>query len=356
MNEAIVDLATPEDDEGIRALLRKQTMPGRVRLALCREPDFSIGCAATGSDYRIVVARSVERGEIVGVACRSARHVFLNGREQRLGYLGQLRVDERFRGRWLISRGFSLLQGLDRDDPLPAYLASIVEGNTEATGVLVSKRRRCFPAFREVARYRTLALRTPRPRAALSGDAEIVRASLEQLPDLVTFLRAQGPRYQLFPVWTEDTFRRLDSLGLKLEEIRIARRGRSIAGIAGFWDQTAYKQAVVRGYGGWLRLVAPILPRIGRQIRTAYAALLCIADDDPDVFGRLLRELYNCAAHGKFDYLLVGLDARDPLLRIAGAYPHVSYPSRLYLGTWSHGGSLHEAPDDRLARVDIATL
>jgi hypothetical protein len=353
---AIVALASPEDDEGIRGLLRRQTMPGRIRLAFCREPNFSIGCAVTGADHRILVARSAEHGEIVGVACRSIRHVFLNGRAQRIGYLGQLRVDERFRGRWLVSRGFSMLERMHREDPLPAYLASIVEENDEATGVLVSRPRSSFPAFREVAAYQTLALRTRRSKPGLPGDEQIVPASGEQLRDLVCFLRTEGARYQLFAVWTEDTLRQVDTLGLKLEDILIARNGNTIVGVAALWDQSAYKQAVVRGYGGWLKLVAPILPRIGRQIRSAYASLMCVANDDRALFARLLRALYNGAAARRFDYLLVGLDARDPLLRIARAYPHLSYPSRLYLGSWSKGGFAHVEPDDRLARVDIATL
>src|SRR5438132_8692282 len=165
--EVTVEFAAPSDDAAIRALVQRQAMPGRISIAFAREPNFARGCAVTGDDCRIVVARAANG--IVGVACRSVRNVFLNGRAQRLGYLGQLRVDDRFRGRWLVSRGMALLGEIDRRDPL-LYLASIVDGNDEATGVLVRKRRRSFPEFREVAQYRTLAIAltrrfaTPSPR------------------------------------------------------------------------------------------------------------------------------------------------------------------------------------------------
>jgi hypothetical protein len=159
-----VTLASAADDAAMRRLVRSQAMPGRVRLSFCREPDFSIGCAVTGEDYRILVARPADGEDVVGVACRSVRRVFLNGREQRIGYLGQLRVDERYRGRWLVSRGFARLEQMQRADPLPAYLVSIVDGNDEATAVLVQKARRGFPEFLEVARYVTLALRVRRSR------------------------------------------------------------------------------------------------------------------------------------------------------------------------------------------------
>jgi len=86
--ELTVDFAAPADDAGIRGLLRRQAMPGRISLAFPRDPDFSLGCAITGDDYKIVVARAAD--EIVGVACRSVRHVFINGRPERLGYLARL--------------------------------------------------------------------------------------------------------------------------------------------------------------------------------------------------------------------------------------------------------------------------
>jgi hypothetical protein len=331
-------------------------MPGRVRIAYCREPAFSIGCGVTGADVRVIVARSEESGEIVGVACRSIRQVFLDGREQRIGYLGHLRVDDRYRGRWLVARGFSMIRRIDRDDPLPLYLASIVDGNGEATGVLVDRSRRSFPAFREVATYCTLAIRTRRERSRLSGPEALGPGSPDQMADLVGFLRTEGARYQLATAWSEAALRDLGGLGLTFDDFVIARLGGRIVGVAALWDQTAYKQSVVRGYEGWLKLASPVLPPAGAHIRSAYASLLFVERDDPALFARLLREIYNRAAARRFDYLLVGLDARDPLLRVARAYPHVRYPSRLYLGSWLKGDAAYDAPDHRLARVDIATL
>jgi hypothetical protein len=97
------------------------------------------------------------------------------------------------------------------------------------------------------------------------------------------------------------------------------------------------------------------LPRIGDEIRSASAALVCVADDDPTAFAPLLREIYNLAYSREFDYLLVGADSRDPLLRTARAYRHFSYPSRLYFASWRNGGS-YEQLDDRPVYVDIGTL
>ncbi len=361
MNVA-VSLASAADDAGVRRLVRSQAMPGRVRLSFCREPDFSLGCAVTGDDYRVLVARSVPGNDVVGVACRSTRRVFVNGREQRIGYLGQLRVDERYQGRWLVSRGFGMLAEMQRADPVSAYLASIVDGNDRATGILVRKARRGFPEFREVARYVTLALRVRRWRRSFGVGGPADRRGFGawargvSLEEIAGFLRREGSCRQLASVWTADGLRRLGAFGLHAEDIHVAYQEGAIAGVMALWDQSAYKQSVVRGYSGWLRAAAPLLPRPGTQLRSAFASLICVAGDDPAIFESLLREVYRAAARRGFDYLLVGLDVRDPFLTAARAYPHVSYPSRLYLASWPDGGPSYESLDARPTYVDIATL
>jgi len=368
MTTISVELSTPADDAAIRNLVRREPVPGRITIGYEREPEFSIGCSVTGDDVRILVARAGPGGPVVGVACRSTRKLFVNGCERRLGYLGQLRLDQAFRGRWIVSRGFEALRRLHDSDPLPAYVASIIEGNREAAGVLVDKPRRRFPGFRRTADFCTFAIEVRRGKPAQPCGARISAASADQLPEIAKFLRTHGASRQFFPVWTEESLQKLTGFGLRIEDLRLARRSGRIVGVIGLWDQSAYKQTVVRAYSGWLKAAAPFyngcapwlgrpaLPRPGEKLRGAYAAFICIADDDPAVFAALLRDLHDAAAGRGFDYLLAGLDARDPLAPVAGAYPHVLYPSRLYLVEWPDGGRLYEQLDERPAYLDIATL
>jgi hypothetical protein len=360
-------------DAAIRRLCSGQAMPGRVRVTFEREPQFALGCRAAGDDCQIVVARAANgnAGEetIAGVACRSARRLLVNGRELRLGYLSQLRIDRKFQGRWLVARGFRALRELHDADPLPAYLMAVVEGNREATGVLIRNRRKGFPAFRLAAELRTLAISVSGPKPGWRYDASVAPARDSDLADIVAFLRREGARRHFFPAHTEESFRRLVQFGLRLEHFHVARRpSGEIAGAIALWDQSSYKQTVVQGYSGWLRAAAPLLhrsapwiglaalPRPGQKLRSAYAAFVCIANDDPEVFGALLRETHNAACQRGFTHVLLGMDTRDPLLPIACGYKHVSYPSRLYLAEWPEGGNYYEQFDDRPVYADIATL
>ena len=360
-----IGLATPADDVHIRGLLRREPVPGRIAISFEREPDFSTGCATTGENPTVLVARDLDTGVIAGVACRSEREVYVNGTPTRLGYLGQLRIDRRYRGRWLVSRGVSLLKQLHDRDPLPGYLAAVTVDNREAEGILVRKGRRNFPAFHPVATYCTLAL----PVRRASPVSSVASATAGDIPEIVRFLQTSGSRRQFFPVWTEEKLISLTTrFGLRVEDIQIARRSGRIAGLIGLWDQSAYKQDVVRSYSGWFRLAVPLynasapwhrrprLPKIGEKIPSGYAVFISIEQDLPSVFDDLLAATLHRAAERGLDYVLMGLDERDPLFRAARERPHIPYRSRMFLAEWPEGGSLHAQLDRRPSYVEVATL
>jgi hypothetical protein len=185
---------------------------------------------------------------------------------------------------------------------------------------------------------------------------------------VIRFLNLHGAERQFSTYWTDEVLARLSPLGLNAGDLRIARRGDQIVGIAGIWDQSTYKQTIVRAYSGWLRFMTPLynkgapflgrrkLPRPGEQIKSAYASPFCIANNDLSVCRALLRDLLNLAQSRGFHTLLIGLDANDPLMNAAREYSHVVYPSRIFLAEWPNGESIHEQLDRRPAYIDIATL
>ena len=257
-----------------------------------------------------------------------------------------------------------MLKALHDRRPLPAYLAAVTIGNREAEGILVSKGRRRFPSFYPVAAYCTFAM--PARRGATVPGVE--SASASNIPAIVRFLQAAGARRQFYPVWTAARLQALAALGLRVEDVQIVRQSGRIVGVMGLWDQSTYKQDVVRGYSGWMRLAAPIynagatwlqrprLPNVGERIRSGYAAFTCVEGDSPSVFGDLLKATLQRAAARGLDYLLLGLDERDPLAGAARARPHIPYRSRLFLAEWPEGDHLHARLDSRPSCVEIATL
>jgi len=362
------DLAHPHDDPAIRRLLRENPVPGQMDLSYEREPDYFLGTPVMGPLTQTLVARQAETREVVGLATRSVRPLFVNGQAEDVGYIGQLRVDESHRGRWLVPAGFRLFHRLHQDGAARGYLTTIIEGNAEAEGLLVEKARRHYPAYRRLERIFTLALILRRPRRAAAPGVEIRTAGQVDLADVVAFLQREGRRKQFFPVYHADDFTGPPTRGLRLDEMAVALHGGKIVGALALWDQSAYKQTVVRAYRDDLRRVKPLynlgakllggqpLTPIGQPIHFAYAAFACVEGNDPSLFRPLLQTVYNWAAERGFAFLMLGLCQGDPLLAETRRWLHIPYTSTLYSVCWQEDESWREGLDGRVPYVEIGTL
>lgn len=370
MNEFVFALAQAKDDGAIQRLLRENPVPGRVTVGYERSPSYFHGCDLMGGCHQTLVARHLPSGELAGVATRALCRMFVNGEPREVGYLGQLRVDHRFRSRWLVSGGFRVLRELDRNGRAEGYLTTIIEGNREAEGVLVHSARRHFPVYRPLERLHTLAL-TVRPAAAPErGGCEVLRGDQVDLEEIIAFLRRHGAGKQFFPEYSAADFLpgAARSRGFAREDFRVACKGGRIVGVTGLWDQSGFKQSVVRGYSGGLAWGRPLfnlyarcrgtgpLPPPGEELAMAYAAFTCIAGDDRQTYRQLLSHLLHEAARRRLSWLMVGASERDPLLAVARRHPHQAYHSRLYTAGWENGRAFHERLDDRISHVEIAAL
>lgn len=377
------ELAQPEDDPALRRLLASSAMPGRITVTFEREPNYFLGCGTMGRSWQIVIARHVASGEIAGVLCRGIRPHFINGQPQELGYIGQIRIAEKYRSLWLLQRGLAYFRALHADGRVNAYWGVISDENSIARGVLVERSRRSFPAARQVARIHTLGiiLRKPIMRLpfseASSSQPEISRGSVKFLPEIVFFLRKSGAARQLFPAYDESDFTGgTATLGFSVSDFLVARCNGVIVGVIGLWDQSSYKQTVVQGYDRSLGLIRPFynlgmrvigaqpLPAVGEHIHSAYASFICVASetdhkDHADVFRALLRAVYNLAAERGYAHLMLGLAENDPLLSVAQEYPHIAYHSRLYVAWWDQAGGVvdfYRQLDGRVPYIEIAAL
>ncbi len=375
--DALFGLATPADDAAIRQLLATSSVPGHMTLTYEREPDYFTGCRTMGHFYQVAVGRHPTDGTLLGIGCRATRPLFINGQAEEVGYLGQLRIASDYQGHWLLAQGFRYLRQLHCDGRVAGYITTIIEENEIAQGVLVERARRHFPSYRPIDRLCTLGLITaralllPASWQRLPSGYEIGRGTRADLPEIVAFLQQQGRQKQFFPVYREQDF--CDSAltpAFSIEDFVMVRRTGEIVAVGGLWDQSSYKQTVVQSYSGRLRWLGPFsmlvarlmgaapLPMPGEHIRSAYASFLCVQDNDPHIFRLLLRVLYRLATERGYAYLVVGLTARDPLLKVAQRYPHIPYYSQLYTVCWRDEArpTLHDRLDGRIPYVEIAAL
>ena len=171
---------------------------------------------------------------------------------------------------------------------------------------------------------------------------------------IVECLNRNNARKQFALCWTCDS---LFIANLEPSDFFLALDDECVVGCLACWDQSAFKQTVVRGYSGalarWRKLLNafsrfgswPYLPEPNTLLRHAYASHLAIDHDDPVVFAVLLRALYNRALEHGYSYFMVGLAESNPLRSVVGAYRPFTYVSQLYLVTWDDGL-------DAIAKVD----
>src|SRR5436305_15352071 len=90
-----VRIATPEDNDALRAVAASCSMDGDMSLRLTREPDFFQLNRLEGSRWRVGVAEV--DGRVVGCVMAAQRRAYLHGVDRTTLYAGDLKVHPQWR-------------------------------------------------------------------------------------------------------------------------------------------------------------------------------------------------------------------------------------------------------------------
>lgn len=371
-------LAEPQDGRAIARLLRERPFDGAIRLTFECEPDPLAAAAIYGPVHQTIVAE--RGGDIVALATRAERDVFVNGCARRLGYLCQLRVSRGVgAGRDLLEGGFDFCRRLHEDGGVLAYLMSIVDDNRPAWRLLTSGRLPGAPAVLPLEPFVTFFIPTARsaksrdlegvPGARAPGGVRIERGSHEGLDAIVECLQRCGARHQFAPVWTAGDLRSPQRTpGLRPEDFLVARAGGRVVACLARWDQRAIRQTVVRGYAPWLSRIRPVvnlaaragwtphLPAPGTALPFAYLSHVAWDGDSEPALALIDRALAEARRDG-MEYAVLAAAARHPLAEAIGRrFRHRRYVSRLCLAWWPGGEDFAARLDGRVPWPEVAVL
>lgn len=365
-------LATREDDAQLRAILAATPMPGRMSVSFRREPSFFDAAAVEGPFHQIVVCHDRQADRIAGFGCRSVRRRFVNGRPISVGYLSSLRALPQYRSLGLIARGYGYFRRLHEDGQTQVYLTTIAEDNERALSTLTGGRAG-LPEYAFAGRYHTMVIPISRRRRGyvcpLAG-LQIRPATVDDLEELVAFLRTVGPGRQFFPdLELADFYKNpIAFRDLAPSDFLLAYRDGRLVGALGGWNQQGYRQSVVESYerllgrlrpfyNAWATISGrPRLPRAGEPLRCLMAATPTVLDHDAIVFDSLLKSLLAHASCGSADYLLVGLHESDPLLSVARPLATDAYVTRAYLVSWEDSRAFRTELDGRPLYLELGCL
>ncbi len=364
------ELATPDDDEELRMILRQTPMPGRISICFQREPSFFDAAAVEGDVVQTVVCRDTERTRIVGFGTRSIRQRYVDGVATPVGYLSSLRVLPEYRSIGLVARGYAYFRELHEDGRTPFYLTTIAAGNEPAIKILTSGRAG-LPSYQPQGDFYTMAFPIhARPRSRSHNGSLAVRvATARDVFSVIQFAREEGRKRQFSPCISAADLEAADGLlrGLGPDDFLIAERRGELVGTLAVWDQQAFRQNIVQRYNAALRYARPmvnawswltgqsILPRPGDPFRCVSGAFCLIRNHNTTVFEELLAAARSQRTDRAAQFLLLGMHESDPLLTIARRAAAQEYLTHLYIVSFERNNAVG-ATVERPVHLELGTL
>lgn len=361
--------AMPEDNASILDLIARTPQQGLLRLNFERDPDFHAGASVSCEDPDIWVAEhSAAPGRpprVVAVINIGSRAVYLNGAVCRLRYGHDLRIDPAHRGGMLLHRIFRRL----RAELLPGeWMQTVILDGNDASLSTVGSGRAGMPAYYphgviETHLVFTAGRRHPRPIDGI----DVRRARCNDIPLMQAFLDAEGPRRQFFPRYDLGRLQVEDRyyVGLRPDNFLLAFDSDALVGMAGDWDQSAFKRTRVlaypgvlrwlrRGYNVWGALTGGMrLPATGDCFRYRSLHTVLAMGNDPQVFRALLD--HSLADNVDCEALACCFFAGDPLASALQKYRRRTMRSRHFLVCYD--GDPRAGIDGRLQPyVDVSRL
>jgi hypothetical protein len=362
--------ATRRDEGDIAALLRDTPFGDDVRVSLERMPSPLAASTIEGDIHQLMVARDRSTGRVAGIAARSVRETYVNGEAVRIGYLGQLRIDRSCRHlRALLDAGFTFCKALHDRGDASFHVSSIVEGNDMARRLLTGRLSRSAPGFAPIANLRTFAIGLGRLRTFHARGVRVEAATGAHADDIAACLARNLRRYQLAPRWTVSDLRSDRTRNLAAEDFVVAVRDGRVVGCLAQWDQSAFKQVVVRGYskrlarwrpvlnlaGPWVG--APHLPPVGQPLRFAYLSHAAVDDDCADVLAALVSDQCRRARAAGVRSVVTGFVSSHPFFDvISRCWRHRAYDSTLYVSAWPDAQQILRSLDGRPLQPEVAVL
>ena len=318
--------ATPADNEQLIAVAAACSMVGDISLRIDRGPDFFALNRVEGQCWRVGVAERA--GMIVGCVAISERLAYVNARERRTGYVGDLKVHPAHRDTRIADelsryaeRACELLP------PTAPVMITVLAGNRAMKRRLPGPRG--VPVLRRIGTIRTHSIPILwRRRVNDPGSIHVVSAGWTDIDEMAALWSRVAPLRQLAPVLSASAMADwiLAAPGLDISSYRLARSSNGeLLGFLAVWDQRVFKQLNVVAYSARMKaarsafnLLVPIvggerMPRPGSPLNCVSIAHICVPADKPRVLRALIISAYNEQRGSGCSFMNVGLDRRDPL-------------------------------------------
>lgn len=321
--------ATAADGKEILRILESSASKGSIELLYTRRPDAYASYQKESGEPRVFVSK--KDGRVIGTCAELIREVYIDGEVRKAAYVCGLKKDaSRNSG---VGFGPNFIRGLYRED-IDFYCCSVVSENRGAQ-TMFAKRSRLI-SMRQFASYKTYILS---PRVRIIAPAHTLtfrRAEERDVPQLLDFLSREGAKKDLFPV-----VRSLEQFyNLRYHDFYLLEQDGVPVAAGALWDQTDYKQYVVKQYRGMMKLARfanPVLsvlryirlPAENEPLCFPMLSFLICKNDDAAYYRIFLSELKKEIA-ATYDMFVIGLPNTHPASPLFDSLPSISFETKLY--------------------------
>ncbi|TBW57636.1 hypothetical protein EZI54_06240 [Marinobacter halodurans] len=341
--------AREDDNEAILSLLEDNPQPGPVSLAFERAPDYFHSAAVSCRQADVFVVEQHRPGQsaprMSGVFNIGRRDLYVNGTIQPVRYAHDFRIAHAARGGealWAAYEGGRAILDGQR------WIQAVVLADNQHFLNAIRRRRKGMPAFYPAGDIETSLLCGWRRRPRNTDGLTIRMANRQDLAIMQSFYDRLAPRRQFAPAYrfadliAGDPFYR----GLDISDYWLAFDGDELVGLAGTWDQKAFRQTRVSGYSlpmrlarpfynGWSRIRGGIrLPGKGDCFNYRMVHTLLARQQDPLILEAMLCHLHRCF-RPYYDALVCGFFDSDPGAGVAAGFSRRVLRSHHFLVSWS---------------------
>ncbi|MBQ7939345.1 MAG: hypothetical protein IJ281_03110 [Clostridia bacterium] len=336
--------ASPADGKEILRVLESSAAKGSIELIYTRRPDAYASYRKDAAEAHVFVSRDGDR--VIGTCAELVREVYIGGEVCRAAYICGLKKDAEYAGG--VGFGARLIRELQRDD-VDCYFCSVVEENADARRMFEKSRR--LLAMKPITGYTTYivspAVRIQAPKHTLA----FRRAAGNDTERLIDFLNAEGKKKDMFPVVkTFDSF-----CNLRVEDFYLLLDGETIVAAAALWNQTEYKQYVVKRYSRWMKLARmanPLLsalryiklPQENEPLAFPMLSFFLCKNDSADHY-RIFLDGIRREIKKEYGMFVIGLPHGHAASSIMDNLPSIRFSTKLYEIRFPWSQQTYKTPD-----------
>jgi predicted N-acetyltransferase YhbS len=332
-------LAEESDNEGILELAKRCPQEGMITFFVNRTPRFNTLHRLLDPDaWHFVACREDQIIGLVGVVHFQA---IVSGKNNKIAYMLDLRVDEAYRNGItafrLVKTAIDHLQKSDAD----MVIASFVKDNKRP--MVFTSGRGGLPTAYYLGRNRILNL-LPVHDMKPDDRFEIDTLQEKDIKEIIEIYRGYASKFKIAPIITEDCFRKtLNTIeGLSFDHFLVAKENGKIRAVTALWDEHTYKSYQVLKLTPRINMVNGLIKFLSFFMRVPHpirkneplrqlSLVMSAHDNCPQALTSLFRHINNMSRGSEYTLITLYSQENDPIFNTLKDFKGVSIHSEMYL-------------------------